>query len=167
LGSRSATNKMVSAMTSKINAALVASVSAIALMLATNAAFAGPAAAGGHAAGSVRAGAPAHIARHSLAPFRPHRRNFGNFGNFWPAFGAYDYPPLAGDSNAAMGMGLLPQSNDVRYTYQNDVPWDWAHRFPPNVAPSDKPYVSTCPSESVTVPGRNGQDTTVNIIRCY
>jgi hypothetical protein len=46
------------------------------------------------------------------------------------------------------------------------VPWDWAHRYPPNVAPSAKPYVSSCPTESVTVPGRGG-DHTVNITRCY
>ena len=59
-----------------------------------------------------------------------------------------------------------PASNDVRYTYTQDVPWDWAHRFPPAVVPSDRPYVSSCPTESVTVPGRDG-DRTINIIRCY
>ena len=35
-----------------------------------------------------------------------------------------------------------PASNDVRYTYTQDVPWDWAHRYPPAVVPSDRPYVS-------------------------
>ncbi|WP_235999950.1 hypothetical protein [Bradyrhizobium uaiense] len=59
-----------------------------------------------------------------------------------------------------------PASNDVRYTYTQDVPWDWAHRYPPAVVPSDRPYVSSCPTESVTVPGRDG-DRTVNITRCY
>ncbi|PAY07664.1 MULTISPECIES: hypothetical protein [Bradyrhizobium] len=59
-----------------------------------------------------------------------------------------------------------PVSNDVRYTYTQDVPWDWAHRYPPAVAPSDRPYVSSCPTETVTVPGRGG-DRTINITRCY
>ena len=59
-----------------------------------------------------------------------------------------------------------PASNDVRYPYTQDVPWDWAHRYPPAVVPSDRPYVSSCPTESVTVPGRDG-DRTINIIRCY
>ena len=60
-----------------------------------------------------------------------------------------------------------PVTNDVRYTYTYDVPWDWAHRFPPNVAPSDRPYVPSCPTEQVTVPGRAGGEHTVNIMRCY
>ena len=67
--------------------------------------------------------------------------------------------PLAGVSQ--------PPSNDARVTYTYDVPWDWAHRFPPAVAPSDRPYVSSCPAESVTVPGADGAEKTVNIMRCY
>ena len=59
-----------------------------------------------------------------------------------------------------------PQSGDVHYTTTYDVPWDWAHRFPPAVAPSDRPYVPSCPTETVTVPGRNGQQT-VNVTRCF
>jgi hypothetical protein len=55
----------------------------------------------------------------------------------------------------------------MHYTYTYDVPWDWAHRFPPAVAPSDRPYVSSCPAESVTVTGRGGKEQTVNVIRCY
>jgi hypothetical protein len=62
----------------------------------------------------------------------------------------------------------LPFSTDVNYTYttKQDVPWDWAHRFPPMVAPSNRPYVPGCSSEPVTVPGSSG-DHTVNVIRCY
>ena len=29
-------------------------------------------------------------------------------------------------------------SRDIRYTTTYDVPWDWAHRYPPNVAPSER-----------------------------
>jgi hypothetical protein len=35
------------------------------------------------------------------------------------------------------------------------------------VTPSDKPYVTTCPTETVTVPSRFGGDQTINITRCY
>jgi len=55
----------------------------------------------------------------------------------------------------------------MSYTYQYDVPWDWAHRYPPNVVPSERPYVTTCPEETVTVPGRNGADASVRVMRCY
>jgi hypothetical protein len=60
-----------------------------------------------------------------------------------------------------------PPSGDVQYTYKYDVPWDWAHRFPPNVTPSNRPYVPSCTDESVTVPGRDGTDHSINITRCY
>ncbi|MGJ4905934.1 hypothetical protein ACQR0V_30500 [Bradyrhizobium sp. HKCCYLS2058] len=75
------------------------------------------------------------------------------------AYGGYDEPVPQ----------QIPErtSADVRYTYTYDVPWDWAHRFPPNVVPSDRPYVSSCPMQTVTVPGRRGGDHTVTITRCY
>ena len=60
-----------------------------------------------------------------------------------------------------------PASNDVRYTYTYDVPWDWAHRYPPNVTPSERPYVPGCGNETVTVPGRGGREQTINVTRCY
>lgn len=112
------------------------------------------------AAPFVRPGVP-------IAPRTPFlRHNHRGFaGGFWPGGGFYygDAPyrePLADVS--------APLSNDVNYTYtyKQDVPWDWAHRYPPIVAPSDRPYVPACSSEPVTVPGRGG-DQTVNVIRCY
>ena len=60
-----------------------------------------------------------------------------------------------------------PASGDIHYTFTNDVPWDWAHRYPPSVAPSDRPYVSDCPTEIARVRGRDGSEQTVNITRCY
>jgi len=60
-----------------------------------------------------------------------------------------------------------PASSDVHYTYTYEAPWDWAHRNPPNVAPSDRPYVPGCTSEPVKVPGRNGGEQVVNVTRCY
>ena len=60
-----------------------------------------------------------------------------------------------------------PVSGDRRYTYTYDVPWDAVHRFPPAITPSGRPYVSECPTQIQTVPGRDGQARTVNIVRCY
>jgi len=97
-------------------------------------------------------------------PFASHpRRGFAR--GFWPAASGYYYgapyaePPV--DPS-------LPLSSDVNvtYTYKQDVPWDWVHRYPPMVTPSERSYVPACSSEPVTVPGRNGEQT-VNVIRCY
>jgi hypothetical protein len=63
--------------------------------------------------------------------------------------------------------GVPPTAGDVQYTYKYDVPWDWAHRFPPSVTPSSRPYVPSCTDESVTVPGRDGAEHSVNVTRCY
>ncbi len=92
---------------------------------------------------------------------RHHRRN-NALGIWWPAedYSGPSYIPPNAD-------GAQPASNDVRYTYTYDVPWDAIHRFPPMVAPSDRPYVSECPTQTVTVPGRSGKEQTVNIMRCY
>jgi len=92
-----------------------------------------------------------------------HRR--GHPGAFWPATGNYLYGPSYGEPMAAEVNQSI--TGDIRYTYTQDVPWDWPHRFPPMVAPSDRPYVQSCNAETVTVPGRNGKERTVNITRCY
>ncbi len=102
------------------------------------------------------------IFRPSVAhSFRHHRRN--NVGTFWPGAGGFFYAP----NGEPITDATQPPSGDIRYTYTYDVPWDWAHRFPPAVIPSDRPYVSSCPAESVTVPGRDGKERTVSIMRCY
>ncbi|VIO79599.1 hypothetical protein CI1B_79330 [Bradyrhizobium ivorense] len=104
-------------------------------------------------------GASAPSARPVHPAFRHHGRGVSTF---WPGY-VYDYAPYSSEP-LAQAAPAIP--NDVRYTYTYDVPWDWAHRYPPAVVPSDRPYVSSCPTESVTVPGRGG-DRTVNITRCY
>ncbi|WP_315807113.1 MULTISPECIES: hypothetical protein [unclassified Bradyrhizobium] len=108
-------------------------------------------------------GAPVHVAPrvHGARGFRHHQRGFA----YWP--GAYAYGPYDGAPVTESAPPPPPQGPaDVHYTYTEDVPWDWAHRFPPNVTPSDHPYVSSCPTETVKVPGRGGEQT-VNIMRCY
>jgi hypothetical protein len=144
---------MVRTMTCKMCAALIASVGAVTLVLATKEAFAeGP-----RAAFASTRSMPHSAAAHGL---RHHNRR--GQGAFWP--GDFDYGP----SGEPLGeLAPPPASGDVHYTYTHDVPWDWAHRYPPMVTPSDRPYVPGCTAESVTVPGRDGKEQTVNVTRCY
>jgi hypothetical protein len=139
----------------KVFGALVASLGAVALLFGAGETIAGPGTS--HGAGFARAHS---TFRPHLGPsFRHHRRG----GGFWPGVGGGFYGP----DGEPMVEAPPPASGDVHYTYTQDVPWDWAHRYPPAVAPSDRPYVSSCPAESVTVPGRDGKEQVVNITRCY
>ena len=141
----------------RIYGALIAPLSVAVLIFAANDSF----------ARSAQAGPRAGVASTHTFPRAPgvgHIRR-GHPGAFWPggyAYGpsSYGEPPMAADANQTI-------KGDIRYTHTQDVPWDWPHRFPPMVAPSDRPYVQSCNSESVTVPGRNGAERTVNIMRCY
>jgi hypothetical protein len=94
--------------------------------------------------------------------FRHRGRNF--VGPFWSGIDGSFYGSPYGEPLVG---AVPPGSNDVQYTYKYDVPWDWAHRFPPNVVPSDRPYVPGCNTETVKVPDNSGQEQAVNITRCY
>jgi hypothetical protein len=143
-------------MTHRMYGALVASVGVVALLLGAGETFArtGAAAHGAfHAAHSI---SHRSLARQSL------RRHHGSDGGiFWPGDGFYD----DGSSNGEpLADGSQPApSGDVHYTYKYDVPWDWAHRYPP----AEHPYVPNCPAEDVTVPGHGGAQQTVHVTRCY
>ncbi|MGY0573384.1 hypothetical protein ACTGJ9_021750 [Bradyrhizobium sp. RDM12] len=149
-------------MMSMSNGALLASLSAAALLLASSDSFARPGGAAPH--GMVSAAAPSAAIRPPIAPGARFRGRNNSFV-YWPGGGGF-FNDGASYSEPFADAGQ-PVSSDVRYTYTYDVPWDWAHRFPPNVVPSDRPYVPSCPTESVTVPGRGGGEHTVNIMRCY
>ena len=138
----------------KMYGTLIASLGAVALMLAADEASARSG--GGHNGGftSTRSGP------RPPGAFHHHRRN--NVGGFWAGTGGFYNEPANGEPIVDG-----TQSRDAHYTYTYDVPWDWAHRYPPNVVPSDRPYVSSCPTEIVTVPGRGGVEKTVNVTRCY
>jgi hypothetical protein len=144
----------------------VTALSALVLALSAAEAFAraGGGKAGGITAPFARPGVPLVRPVTPLAarPFLPHRHR-GFAGGLWPTGGYYGAPYAEPVTDAA-----APLNNDVNinYTYKQDVPWDWVHRYPPAVAPSDRPYVPGCSSEPVTVPGSRG-DHTVNVIRCY
>jgi hypothetical protein len=144
-----------------MHGALLAPLSAAALLLAANGMVASAAGAPPHglAAAPPAVGHPP-VAR-PVARF--HGRNIPWV--YWPGGGGFFYDP--GTTSQPFVDAAQPVSTDVRYTYTYDVPWDWAHRYPPNVTPSDHPYVPSCPSETVTVPGRGGGEHTVNIMRCY
>jgi hypothetical protein len=145
-------------MTYRMYGAVIAFLSVGALMLAANETFARSGAAPRGGVTSTHS-----ISRPSVPPsFRHHRRN--NAAILWPGVGGSFYGPSNGEP---LVDATQPISGDVRYTYTYDVPWDWAHRYPPAVVPSDRPYVSSCPAETVTVPGRGGKGQTVSIMRCY
>jgi hypothetical protein len=147
-------------MTYRIHGALLASLSAAALLLHPDDSFAR---AGGSAPHGMTAAPSGAMARGPIGPGARFHRRSSPFV-YWPGGGGfYDG---AGYSQPFVDAGQ-PVSTDVRYTYTYDVPWDWSHRFPPNVVPSDRPYVPSCPTEQVTVPGRGGSEHTVNIMRCY
>jgi hypothetical protein len=142
-----APNKWVRAMRSKINHVLIVSLSAAALALMTGETFAGS--------------RGAHVSSHRFAAhsLRHHHRQQGAF--IW-GDGGYFYGP-AGD---ALLEGV-PLTGDARNSNASDIPWDWAHRYPPAVVPSNRPYVTSCGAETVTVPDGRGGTGQVNVVRCY
>ncbi|WP_441236768.1 hypothetical protein [Bradyrhizobium sp. 930_D9_N1_4] len=151
-------------MMSRSYGALLASLSAAALLLASSDSFARPGGAAPHGVATAATAPSGPVARPSMAPgARFHGRS--RPWVYWPGGGGFFYDNAG--YNQPFAESAQPVSTDIRYTYTYDVPWDWAHRFPPNVVPSDRPYVPSCPTEQVTVPGRGGGEHTVNIMRCY
>ena len=122
--------------------------------------------------GAANAGrsASTHSTSHpSIA--RSQHRHGRNTGAFWTAAGGFFYNPPNGEPNVDI---TQPQSGDVHYTCTYDIPWDWAHRCPPFVSPSERPSapvvrpdVPGCPAQTVTVPMGDGKEQTVSIVRCY
>ena len=141
----------------RVFGALVASLSIATVAFAPAPALAGSATPHGAAFAST------HAASHlpAIRSFRHHRRGGAIF---WPGVDAFDYGTPSGEPLVGAAQ---PPSGDVHYTYTQDVPWDWAHRYPPAVEPSNRPYVSSCPEETTKFPGPDGKDQTVNVIRCY
>jgi hypothetical protein len=134
-------------MRSKINRALIVSLSAAAFVLMSGETFA--------------ASRGAHLSSHRFAAhsLRHHHRQQGAF--IWGDDG-YFYGPT-GDSVVEGA----PLTGDARNSNASDIPWDWVHRYPPAITPSGRPYVSTCGAEAVTVPNSGGGTGQVNIVRCY
>lgn len=147
-------------MMSRSYGVLFASLSAAALLLNPSDSFARPGGAAPHGLTVAPAGTIAH------PPIGPGGRFRGRTPwVYWPGGGGFYYGG-GNDNQPFVDMGQ-PVTNDVRYTYTYDVPWDWTHRYPPNVVPSNRPYVPSCPTEQVVVPGRGGGEHVVNVMRCY
>ena len=144
---------MTSKISSRISWALVASLSAAALLLATSET-------------SARAGARGGVSRPIAAPLiaRHHHHNRGT-GDFWPGVG--DYGTSGATDGGPYAAVTQPGYDTPRATCTYDIPWDWAHRCPPAVAPTEKAYAPSCPTEVMKFPGRDGTEQTVNITRCY
>jgi hypothetical protein len=115
-------------MTHKICRTLIASVGAVALVLAASEALADPAIT--HVGGL----APPHPVSPSPAG-RPTHRHRGT-GVFWPSAGDYYYGPSY-DEQPMMDARPPRASDDIRYTCTLDIPWDYVHRCPQPVAPSE------------------------------
>ena len=140
----------VCVMKAKIYGILIASVGAIALTVTTGETFA------------ASRGGGVHMTSHRIAPhsLRHHRRSQDGF--VW-ADGGYYYGPTAD-----VPLDGAPLTGEVRNSNaSDDIPWDWAHRYPPVLSPSGRPYVSSCGAETVTVPDGRGGTGQVNITRCY
>ena len=147
-------NELVRAMAYRMYRAFTASLSVVVLMLAANETFA-------RSGAAPRGGvSPTHsISRPLIAQSLRHHRRNNAASVVWPSVGDY-YAPSNGEP---MVDATQPALGNVHYTYTYDVPWDWAHRYPP----AERPYVPSCPAEAVTVPGHDGEERTINIIRCY
>ena len=136
-------------MRSKIKSALIVSLSAISLVLATSETFAASRSARGAFASAHRPGT--HFSHHDRRA-RSGLGWFGDDGAYYGPNGEELTPPAAG--------GPL-------YSDTNDFPWDWAHRYPPIVTPSERAYIPSCPTAVVTVPGHDGTRQTVNVTQCF
>jgi hypothetical protein len=146
-------------MKSRMYGVLTASLGAMALLLTADQTFAA-------SRGSFHGGA--HPGSHRMAGhFRHHRGQQQQGAIFWPGFDTGDYGYGYGPTGEALLDGTQPLPGAISNSNAAEFPWDWAHRFPPAVVPSARPYVSSCGAETQTVPNEHGGTGQVNIIRCY
>jgi len=129
----------------------------VAASLASNQAFGGSGAA--PAGGSVSAPS---IFRPSVT--RRHHHIGRNIGTFFPWGGGFTVQP---------NVEVTQTIRDGIYTCTYDLPWDWVHRCPPSFfsGPPESPpppvvHSTGCPVQTVTVPGADGKDQTVTMLRC-
>jgi hypothetical protein len=142
----------------------------LAIALAAGQALAASVGAPGASAPSVRA---AHSGSHPSVMRSPHR-NGRHRGAFFPTTGGWYWGPSE-PSNGEPNVGVTETVvGGPSYTCTLDIPWDWPHRCPPSLFASPPepppppiiPYERGCPAQSVTVPGADGKDQTITIVRC-
>jgi hypothetical protein len=110
---------------------LIASLSALALVLAAGETSANPAGARGPAAAPIGPGvAPA---RPAFPAFRSghHHHHHLRGGGFYPGGpGVFYGLPADVEQPVVEAPPILKQSDDIRYTCVYDIPWDYVHRCP-------------------------------------
>jgi hypothetical protein len=148
----------------KVRAAFIMSIG-VALALASNQALG--------QSGAVRVGSAVHPTVHPSVNRAIHHRNVRNRRAFFPTTGAFFSEPSNVLPNAEVAHPVGPISGDFNYTYKYDVPWDWAHRYPPSffASPPEPPapplvFHPGCAAQAVTVPGTDGKDQIINMVRC-
>ena len=125
------------------------------------------------ASGSAPGGATASTSSmvHPSVARSPNFHNRRNGGTFLPPLGPY----FSGPSNGSHLEFVQPMSGEINYNYTNklDVPWDWAHRYPPSwVAPPPPPpslpveIQHGCSEQNVTIPTGDSRNQTINVVRC-
>src|SRR4029078_60357 len=147
------------AVMSKVYTGFITSLS-VAIALASNQAFAAPTAAPGRRPAPVRAVShptttrPSHTIGRTTGAFFPWL--------WWPSGPSNNQPNIDVRQTITGGPS---------YTCTLDVPGDCAHRCPTSLfatppeppPPPPVPYELGCPAQSVTVPGADGKDQTINI----
>jgi hypothetical protein len=150
------------AMMRQVCATFIASLS-VAFILTSNQAF-------GQSGGVLAASPPHH---HNFFPHQhrifPHHHNRRNLGTFFPAVGGFFGEPFNSQPN--LNLDVRQTITDGIYTCTYDIPWDWVHRCPPIVNPPVPPpspvaFRPGCTGQTVTVPGSDGKDQTITMLRC-
>jgi hypothetical protein len=108
---------------------LIASLSAVALVLAAGETSANQA--GARGPGAAPGGPGAASARPAFPTFRSmhHHRHRGGDG-FYPGVGGVFYGLPSEVAQPVVEAPPLKQSDDLRYTCVYDIPWDYVHRCP-------------------------------------
>lgn len=88
----------------------------------------------------------------------------------WGPFGGLNIGPNGG-LNVGPYDGLNVDVYRSRFTCTYDIPWDWVHRCPPIASPPAAPpslivRTPACLPQTVTVPGTDGKDQTITMVRC-
>jgi len=99
----------------------------------------------------------------------PHQHNRRDIGTFFPGVGGFFW----GQPNGQPNVDVTQTIAGGLYTCTYDLPWDWVHRCPPSffASPPEPPpppvmYAPGCAAQTVTVPGADGKDQTVSMLRC-
>ena len=137
---------------------------ALAITLATTQTF-------GASTGSP--GASSTSTHSGVAVARSPHHNGRNIRTFFPTNGTWFWPGPT-DSREPSITVTEPITSGPSFNCTLDVPGDWAHRCPPSLfaSPPDPPppplipYEPGCPAKAVTVPGADGRDQTITIVRC-